>query len=493
MRNYLKINALDNVAVAVKLIKKGTYLQEFDLEILEDIKKGHKFAIKDIKANEDVIKYGMPIGHASYDIEKGQWVHVHNTKTNLSDIIEYKYEKKPIEKNKDLVDQSLRFMGYQRENGTCGVRNEIWIVPGVGCINQVCENVKNIAEKKYPEQTFKVLSHTHGCSQLGDDLSTTREILAGLINNPNAGGVLVVSLGCENNQIDEFKEFLQPINEKRIKFITAQEVEDEYEACMEKIDELCTYVSSFKLEALPISKLRVAFKCGGSDGLSGITANPLCGYTSDKLVANGAITMLTEVPEMFGAEKLLMNRAHDQGIFEDLVGMINNFKAYFKSYGQNIYENPSPGNKDGGITTLEDKSLGCIQKGGSTEVVDVLEIGEEAKTPGLNLLNGPGNDQVSCTNLAASGATIIVFTTGRGNPFGSVVPTIKMSTNTELAEKKKNWIDFDAGRLISEGKSFEYLRDEFISYLLEVASGQKTKNEEFGFEEIALFKNGVIL
>lgn len=493
MKNYLKINDQDNVAVAVKTIDKGSQIPEFDLEIVEDIKKGHKFAIRDIKQSEDITKYGMPIGHATEDIKKGQWVHVHNTKTNLSDIIEYKYEKKDIEKNEDLVDESLSFMGYQREDGSCGIRNEIWIVPGVGCINQVCENVKKMAERKYPDQTFKVLSHTHGCSQLGDDLSTTREILAGLIKNPNAGGVLVISLGCENNQIDGFKEFLQPINEKRIKFITAQEVADEYEACMDEIDQLYAYVSSFKLEALPISKLKVAFKCGGSDGLSGITANPLCGYTSDKLVANGAITILTEVPEMFGAEKLLMNRGRDQEVFEDLVGMINNFKEYFKSYGQNIYENPSPGNKDGGITTLEDKSLGCIQKGGSTEVVDVLDLGEEAKTSGLNLLNGPGNDQVSCTNLAASGATIIVFTTGRGNPFGSVVPTIKMSTNTELAQKKKNWIDFDAGRLVSEDKSFEELRDEFISYLLEVASGQKTKNEEFGFEEIALFKNGVIL
>ncbi|MDD7305694.1 MAG: altronate dehydratase family protein [Peptoniphilaceae bacterium] len=493
MKSFLKINDKDNVAIAIKDIKKGTNIIDYNVELVDDIKKGHKFAIRDIKKSEDIIKYGLPIGHAIKDIKKGQWVHVHNTKTNLSDIIEYKYQKEEAKNYDKLVDKSLKFMGYRREDGSCGVRNEIWIVPAVGCINQVCENVKKIAEKKYPNLTFKVLHHTHGCSQLGDDLSTTRKILAGLIKNPNAGGVLVVSLGCENNQIDGFKEFLEPINEKRIKFITAQEVDDEYEASMEKIDQLVDYVSSFKLEALPISELNIAFKCGGSDGLSGITANPLCGYVSDKLVANGAITMLTEVPEMFGAEKLLMNRAHSEDVFEDLVVMINNFKDYFKSYGQNIYENPSPGNKEGGITTLEDKSLGCIQKGGSSEIVDVLDLGEKARTRGLNLLNGPGNDQVSCTNLAASGAAIIVFTTGRGNPFGSVVPTIKMSTNTDLAKKKKNWIDFDAGRILSEDMSFEELRDEFLSYLIEVASGKKTKNEEFGFEEIALFKNGVIL
>lgn len=493
MKNYLKVNPKDNVAVAVKDIAKDTKIDEFGITTKEDIKKGHKFAIVDIAKNQDIIKYGMPIGHALSDIKTGQWVHVKNLKTNLSDIIDYNYNKTEVVLGSDLLDENLTFQGYLREDGRAGVRNEIWIVPGVGCINQVCNNVLKLAQKKYPDITFQVLGHTHGCSQLGDDLSTTREILAGLIKNPNAGGVLVVSLGCENNQIEEFKNFLQPLNEDRVKFVTAQEVDDEYESSMEKIDQLVDYISNFKLEALPISKLTVGFKCGGSDGLSGLTANPLCGYTSDKLVANGAITMLTEVPEMFGAEKLLMNRAHNEEVFNDLVDMINNFKEYFKSYGQNIYENPSPGNKDGGISTLEDKSLGCIQKGGSSEVVDILSIGQQSEKNGLNLLNGPGNDQVSCTNLAASGCTIIVFTTGRGNPFGSVVPTIKMATNSELADKKKNWIDFNAGKIIDENKTFEELRDEFMKYLLEVASGKETNNEKYGFREIALFKNGVIL
>lgn len=493
MKKYLKVNPKDNVAVAVKNISKDTFIEEFGIKTREDIKKGHKFALKNIKKGEDIIKYGMPIGHATKDIKVGEWVHVNNLKTNLSDIIEYKYDKKNIELPKDLLDDNLFFEGYLREDGRAGVRNEIWIVPAVGCINKVCSNVKKMAEKKYPDMTFQVLNHTHGCSQLGEDLETTRKLLAGLIKNPNAGGVLVVSLGCENNQIDEFKKFLEPINDKRIKFITAQEVDDEYERSLELIDELYSYVSSFKLEALPIAKLTVGFKCGGSDGLSGLAANPLCGYTSDKLVANGAKTILTEVPEMFGAEKLLMNRAINEEVFSNLVDMINNFKQYFKSYGQSIYENPSPGNKDGGISTLEDKSLGCIQKGGHSNVVDILDIGQQAKKSGLNLLNGPGNDQVSCTNLAASGCSIIVFTTGRGTPFGSVVPTIKMATNSEIAEKKPNWIDFNAGKIIDEDISFEELRDEFIKYLLEVASGKETNNEKNDFREIALFKNGVIL
>lgn len=493
MKSYLKINPNDNVAIVVKDLEKGKQIEEFGLELKEDIKRGHKFAIKNINKGEDIIKYGMPIGHALENIEEGSWVHVHNLKTNLSDIIEYEYDKKEVNLANELKDDELKFMGYLREDGRAGIRNEVWVVPGVGCINQTCNNLVNMARQKYPDVSFQSITHTHGCSQLGDDLEMTREILAGLIKNPNAAGVLVVSLGCENNIIDEFKEYIKPFNEKRVKFLTVQEVEDEYEEGLSLIDELVEYRNLFKREALPISKLTVGFKCGGSDGFSGITANPLCGYTSDKLVENGAITMLTEVPEMFGAEKLLMNRAKDEETFEDILSMINNFKEYFKSHGQNIYENPSPGNKDGGISTLEDKSLGCIQKGGSSEVVDVLALGEQSYVKGLNLLNGPGNDQVSSTNLAASGCSLIVFTTGRGNPFGSIVPTVKMSTNTELANKKTNWIDFDAGRIISEDLSFEKLRDEFIEYLLEVASGKETNNEKYGFREISIFKDGVTL
>lgn len=493
MKAYLKINPNDNVAIAVKDLEKGLEIDEFGLSLIEDIKRGHKFAIKDIKKGEDIAKYGMPIGHALADIKKGSWVHVHNLKTNLSDIISYDYDKKQVSLKDDLLDESLKFQGYLREDGRVGIRNEIWIVPGVGCINQTCNNLVKMASKKYPDVTFQAITHTHGCSQIGDDLEMTRDILAGLIKNPNAAGVLVVSLGCENNVISEFKEYIKPYNEKRVKFLTVQEVEDEYQTGLDLIDDLVEYRNTFKKEALPISKLTVGFKCGGSDGFSGITANPLCGYTSDKLVKNGATTMLTEVPEMFGAEKLLMNRAKDEETFEDIVSMINNFKEYFKSHGQNIYENPSPGNKDGGISTLEDKSLGCIQKGGSSGVENVLALGEQSHVKGLNLLNGPGNDQVSCTNLAASGCTLIVFTTGRGNPFGSIVPTVKMSTNTELANKKSNWIDFDAGRIISEGLSFEELRDEFITYLLEVASGKVTNNEKYDFREISIFKDGVTL
>lgn len=491
MKKYIVVNSNDNVAVAVTDLSKDTVL-DIGVTLSEDIKRGHKFALEDIDKNQDIIKYNMPIGHATEDIKKGQWVHVHNVKTNLSDLISYNYNKKSLNGTENKKD-NLTFKGYLRDDGRAGVRNDIWIVPTVGCINQVCKNIQKLAEKKYPQIDFETLEHTHGCSQLGDDLETTQKILAGLINNPNAGGVLVLSLGCENNVLEKFKKYLEPINEDRIKFMIVQQVDDEYENGMRLIDELVEYVDKFERQDLSIEKLTIGFKCGGSDGLSGLTANPLCGYASDKLVDNGATTMLTEVPEMFGAETILMNRAKDERVFNDIVGMINNFKEYFKSYNQTIYENPSPGNKDGGITTLEDKSLGCIQKGGNSEVVGVLQFGEQAKTNGLNLLNGPGNDQVSSTNLAASGCNIIVFTTGRGNPFGSIVPTIKVSSNSELAERKKNWIDFNAGVMVDREINFEELRDEFIDYIIRVASGELTKNEEFGFREISIFKDGVIL
>lgn len=491
MRDYLIVSDIDNVGIAISDLKEGTIYKDILLTLSEDIKKGHKFALRDIKKGEDIIKYHMPIGHAKEDIKKGSWVHTHNIVTNLDDTLEYEYDKKEINNIRD--DEEYYFNGYLREDGSVGIRNDIWIVPAVGCINKICSNIAKLAEKKYRDIKFTSLEHDKGCSQLGDDLESTQKILAGLIKNPNAAGVLVVALGCENNQLEDFKKFLEPVNDKRIKFIRVQDYSDEIEEAMKLIDELVDYRNSFKREKLSISNLKVGFKCGGSDGFSGITANPLCGYVSDTIVSHGGITMITEVPEMFGAETLLMNRAKNEIVFNDIVKLVNDFKKYFKSYGQTVYENPSPGNKEGGITTLEDKSLGCIQKGGRAEITGVLNFGEYPKERGFHLLNGPGNDQVSSTNLAASGCNIIVFTTGRGNPFGSVIPTVKLSSNTDLYNKKNNWIDFDAGVVLEEGRSFKDLNKDFINYLLKVASGEETKNEKNGFEEIVIFKNGVIL
>lgn len=448
--------------------------------VLVNIKTGHKEALCDIKKNENVIKYGFPIGHATKDIKKGDLVHTDNLKTNLSGLLSYEYTPEIV--NIPLKKEIPTFKGYRRENGDVGIRNEIWIINTVGCVNKIAK----ILADKCGVYHFE---HPYGCSQLGDDHLNTQKILKGLINHPNAGGVLVVGLGCENNNIDSFKEILGDVNEKRVKFLNCQSVNDEIAEGIKLINELKEYAATFKREDIPVSELKIGLKCGGSDGLSGITANPLVGEVSDLMISYGGTSVLTEVPEMFGAETILFKRCENKDIFDKAVNMINSFKEYYMSYNQPVYENPSPGNKKGGITTLEEKSLGCTQKGGQATVVDVLNIGEPVIKKGLNLLTGPGNDIVACTNLVASGVHIILFTTGRGTPLGAPVPTIKISTNNALYEAKPHWIDFNGGRKLEE----KDLYIELFNYINEVASGKETNNEKNGFREIAIFKNGVTL
>ena len=448
-----------------------------------NLENGHKYAICDIPAGENIIKYGSPIGHATADIKKGDHIHSHNLKTNLSGNLEYTYSYKDY--GISPLPCRLTFDGYVRENGDVGIRNEIWIINTVGCVNKTAQRLAEKTGAKY-------FPHPFGCSQLGGDHRTTQLILKGMVNHPNAAGVLVLGLGCENNNIDEFKKILGEYNPDRVQFLSCQDVADEFAEGEKLIGELKKYASRFSPKKIPVSKLKIGLKCGGSDGYSGITANPLVGSLSDRLIAMGGSCVLTEVPEMFGAEHLLMERCIDKATFDKTVSLINNFKDYFTRHNQVIYENPSPGNKEGGITTLEEKSLGCVQKGGLSPIVDVLDYGDILTKPGLCLLNGPGNDIVAVTNLMASGVHMILFTTGRGTPLGSAVPTVKISTNKALAEKKSGWIDFDASPLLGE-KSMELLTDNLLCYIIKVASGEKTKNEINGFSEISIFKDGVTL
>lgn len=496
--DFIKISPIDNVAVALRDIKAGEEVRvkgegELSLTAADNIPFGHKIALRDIEEGENIVKYGYPIGHALCGIKKGSFIHVQNLKTNLSGEISYEY-KRNIPTVNVLCAEGRTFMGYKRSDGRAGTRNEVFIIPTVGCVNNTAKILEEEAQKLFAGRCDGVHAFTHnmGCSQLGDDQDRTQQILAGIINNPNAGAVLVLSLGCENNNLGVFKPYLGKIDEKRVKFLVAQEVEDEIAEGLKLLDELTEYASSFKREELPLSFLTIGFKCGGSDAFSGITANPLCGRICDSVTKAGGSTILTEVPEMFGAETILMNRAQDGQVFGQVVSLINNFKAYYKRYGQTIYENPSPGNKAGGISSLEEKSLGCIQKGGNAVVTGVLSYGEQIVKNGLNLLAGPGNDQVSCTNLTASGANLILFTTGRGNPFGSPVPTVKLSTNTKLFEKKNSWIDFNAGTLI-DGESFENAEKRLLEFIIDTASGKKTKNEINGYRDISIFRDGVIL
>lgn len=489
MSKLFKINDKDNVAVALEKLKKGEIIG--NIKLLDNISFGHKVLLNDLKSGENIIKYGNPIGHLTIDCKKGEHIHEHNLKTNLSDIIEYKYcgENEYQPKKCDVT-----FNGYLRQDGRAATRNEIWIIPTVGCVNNTAKRLEKIGQDIIGDGCDGVFAYTHpfGCSQLGDDQENTRKILAALANHPNAGGVLIVSLGCENTNVETFKKYLGEYNKKRIKFLVTQDCENELEKGEKLLKELYTFVKSFKREPIPINKLVVGYKCGGSDAFSGITANALCGKLTDKLTSFGTSAILTEVPEMFGAEKLLMKRCENEKVFNKCVNMINSFKQYFFSHNQECYENPSPGNHDGGITTLEEKSLGCIQKGGKAVITDVLEYGEHCKKQGLNLLTGPGNDIVSTTNLTAAGANIILFTTGRGTPLGASVPTIKVASNSRLAKRKSNWIDFNAGELI-ESNDFENMTEEIFKLLIDIASGRQTKNEQNGYREISIFKDGVIM
>lgn len=496
MKEFIKINEYDNVIIALRDYKKDEVidLEDEKITLLEDINRGHKIAIKNINKGENIVKYGLPIGYALEDIKIGNWVHTHNTKTNLKDLNTYSYTPKFTDRKLDLED--IKVNVYKRKNGDVGVRNELWIVPTVGCVNGIAQRIKDafLAEVGELEiDNINVLTHNYGCSQLGEDHINTRIILQNTVKHPNAGGVLVLGLGCENNQVAEFEKTLGEYDGERVKFLISQEVDDEIEIGKNILLDLYNQMKNDKREEASISTINFGLECGGSDGLSGITANPMLGYFSDYIIALGGTTVLTEVPEMFGAETLLMERCKDEETFEKCVHMINDFKEYFIKNGQEIYENPSPGNKKGGITTLEDKSLGCTQKSGTSKVIDVLKYGEILKEKGLNLLSAPGNDLVATTALAAAKCHLVLFTTGRGNPYGGYVPTVKISTNTQLYEKKRKWIDFNAGRIVTENMSFEEITKEFIDYIVSVINGEKTNNEKNRFQEIAIFKSGVTL
>ncbi len=445
-----------------------------------NISDGHKYALRSITKGEVIVKYGSPIGYATENIQIGDWVHTHNLTTGLADNVKYTYT--PFCLDLPPKNSSITFLGYERPNGDVGIRNEIWIIVTVGCVNKIAQQIASATG------AF-AYTHPFGCSQLGDDHKLTQKILRGLVNHPNCGGALVLGLGCENNNIESFKSILGPYDPQRVKFLNCQDVDDEIAEGIALVNNLKEYIAQFKQTKIPVEKLRIGLKCGGSDGYSGITANPLVGRFCDKLTAAGGSCILTEVPEMFGAEHLLMERCTNRNVFNKTVDLINNFKDYFLGHNQPVYENPSPGNKAGGITTLEEKSLGCVQKAGSAPVVDVLNYGDTVRYSGLSLLDGPGNDMIAVTNLTAAGAHMILFTTGRGTPLGAPVPTVKIATNHKLAIQKRNWIDFDASPIL-EGKNLD---EAFFSYILEIASGKQTKNEINNYREISIFKDGVTL
>ena len=497
MAEFIKINPADNVAVAIHDVQAGGCFDIDGVQIVPQtlIPAGHKVALKDIAEGEDVVKYGFPIGHLLKSVPQGGLIDHSVLRTNLEGLLEYSYQ--PDLTEIEPAQTKATFKGYRRADGRAGIRNELWIIPTVGCVNGVAQNIQKLFDKElesYPSiEKVVAFPHNYGCSQLGCDHENTRKILADMVHHPNAAGVLVVALGCENNQLGAFRELVGEVDETRVKFMESQKIQgDEVEHGLELVREIAEAAKADAREDIPVSELKVGLKCGGSDGFSGITANPLLGRFSDWIVSQGGTTVLTEVPEMFGAETILMSRCQDEHTFDKTVHLINDFKAYFMKNDQPVYENPSPGNKAGGISTLEEKSLGCTQKSGNSIVRDVLLYGDRLKTRGLNLLSAPGNDLVASTALAAAGCQIVLFTTGRGTPFGTFVPTAKISTNSTLAANKPLWIDFNAGEIV-DGRLVKEVDMDFTDFVLGVASGNLVNNEKSGYSEIAIFKSGVTL
>ena len=490
MPDFVQIHPEDNVAVALRAIAAGTCFAGVKAAV--DIPQGHKMALKAISEKAQVVKYGFSIGRATAPIAPGDWVHTHNMTTNLAGELEYTYNPKI---SFPLSQQTETFLGYRRKDGKVGIRNEIWVLPTVGCVNDVAKTLVRQNQDLVSGSIDGLYAFTHpfGCSQTGDDHAQTRKLLAALARHPNAGAVLVLSLGCENLTQEQFREELGEYDENRVKFLICQQVDDELAAGRDLLEQCVEFAAQFQRQPVPASELVIGMKCGGSDGLSGITANPVVGRFSDLLVAQGGSAVLTEVPEMFGAEGLLMDRCVNEQVFRKTVDMINGFKAYFIRHNEPVYDNPSPGNKQGGITTLEEKSCGCVQKGGAAPIMDVIGYADAVVTKGLNLLCGPGNDLVSATALTAAGAQLILFTTGRGTPFGAPAPTMKLATNTPLAAKKAGWIDFNAGVVADGTRTMEETAQDLMKLVLEVASGKQTKAERNGFREISIFKDGVVL
>jgi altronate hydrolase len=492
----LKLHERDNVGVAIRALRKGSRIKVEDsvIKVCQDIPAGHKIALVALPTGSSVRKYGHIIGHTARPVPAGAWLHGHNLKTNLGKTERYTYRHVPATRHGKPPYASFR--GYRRADGKVGTRNEIWIISTVGCIDGFVEELALQANRRFRHGNcdgIYAITHPYGCSQLGTDLEHTRSILAGLAQHPNAGGVLLVGLGCENNQLDDQLAVIRNRRSRRLRFFNLQESRDEMAAGLKAVDGLLRIARKDRRAECPVSDLVVGMKCGGSDAFSGITANPLAGRIADLVTARNGTVLLSEVPEMFGAEQQLMNRAVSRKVFRQIVSMVNDFKSYFVSHGQPVYENPSPGNKAGGITTLEEKSLGAVQKGGTATITQVLGYGERASRKGLVLVSAPGNDGVSSTAMAAAGATLLLFTTGRGTPMGFPVPTIKVSSNSELCRRKPGWIDFDAGRILA-ATSRERMTQALFDLVLDTASGRtRTKSEINGYRQIAIWKDGVTL
>ncbi len=484
----------DDVAVALHPLEAGQTVRvgAYMITLGQDIPAGHKFALVPIKTGSAVRRYRAPIGIAQADIAVGEHVHSHNLHTALAGERAYAFSGEKVATAQEAGPER-QFMGYRRADGSVGTRNELWILPTVGCVGRLGERLAVSGNRMAAGRIDGVhaFNHPFGCSQLGADLDGTAAILASLAMNPNAGGVLLLGLGCESNQLDALLTRIPEARRDRLRVVRAQSESDEFAAGEAAMEELIAVMAADARTPAPLTDLRLGVKCGGSDAMSGLTANPLIGRMADAVTDAGGTAILTEIPEIFGAETLLLERATSRDVFDRLSALVNGFKRYFIDHGEPVSENPSPGNIAGGITTLEEKSLGAVQKGGVAPVSDVILYGERVAHTGLTVLEAPGNDAVSTTALAAAGATITLFSTGRGTPLGSPVPTVKIASNSALADRKPGWIDFDAGQALNIG--MDAAAGALLDRIVAIASGEPARNEANDERAIGIWKRGVTL
>ena len=480
----------DNVAIAVKSISKDDSIGELGLSARADIPKGHKIAKRAIPNGEAIFKYGQIIGRSTIDISAGEHVHTHNI-----EFTDHKlgYEFSTEIQNISNVEINEEFLGYHRDDGTVGTRNYIGILTSVNCSGSVAKFVAEEAEKSGLLKRYKNVDgvvpivHGSGCGMAnsGEGYDLLFRTLSGYARNPNFAAILLIGLGCEVMEINDLVGKSRLKSKETFRYMTIQNeggTSRTIERGISTLKELLKYADQCERKPASVSKLTIGLQCGGSDGYSGITANPALGVASDILVQNGGTSILSETPEIYGAEHLLTRRALTEEIGKKLLDRISWWETYTARNGGEMNNNPSPGNKRGGLTTILEKSLGAVAKGGVSPLAGVFEYGEKINTHGFVYMDSPGYDPCSVTGQIASGANIIVFTTGRGSVSGyKPTPCIKLSTNTSMYRRMSGDMDLDCGDIIEEGVNLEEKGKQIFEQIVRVASGQKTKSEELGF------------
>jgi altronate hydrolase/galactarate dehydratase len=488
---FIKLRADDNVVIALRALPAGTELEGVSGALLAPVHPGHKIACKLIPAGENVVRYGQIIGQAKADIQPGEHVHSHNLGMEGHSLQDHEF----ASQNTPLapIEAGRTFQGYRRADGRTGTRNYIGILTSVNCSGSVAQFVAEAAERnglldRFPNVDGVVpIVHGTGCGMSGENegYAALFRTLSGYAQHPNFGGILLIGLGCEVMQVSDLVGGRPIRSDGALRYMTIQQqggTRRTIEKGLEELEGIAQIANKATRSPAPISDITVGMQCGGSDGYSGITANPALGYASDLLVRHGGTTILSETPEIYGAEHLLTSRAETASVGEKLLERVRWWEDYTARNGGEMDNNPSPGNKRGGLTTILEKSLGAVAKGGTAPLAGVYEFGEQVDRKGFVFMDSPGFDPCSVTGQVASGANLVVFTTGRGSVSGyKPTPCIKLATNSDMYGRMSEDMDLNCGDIVTDGVSIEEKGEELLELMIRVASGEKTKSEQLGF------------